>query len=244
MPHLTALASAMQVLYRSTSCSDANMLAALQSRGSASNREVDSLQRAPTALPITDGEGAAAYAVGLPPQSAATDADVVSSPDLAAQCGFANEKLSAAAKTLVRAISAHPLSAPALSHIEKTSAPDVRATAAGIAADSRSLQQLAAPIDSAFATAATGQPAAIADAGAEVVMPPLRLAMPTASDSGQQPVEAEPSTPTRATGAAAAGEPQEQGSAESYNSEQGFGSPVRKRHGTQCLCVPLSFSGC
>ena len=75
------------------------------------------------------------------------------------------------------------------------------------------------------------------------IRPALQLAMPsvpTAATAVQQPApHAEPGTPT---GAGASTAPlQEQGSAESYNSEQGFGSPVRKRHGTH---VSVCDGGC
>ena len=79
-----------------------------------------------------------------------------------------------------------------------------------------------------------------ASGGAEALRPALQLTMPsmaTAATAVQcTAADAEPGTPPRA--AAPAEPPEEQGSGESYNSEQGFGSPVRKRHGARvCVCV-------
>ena len=233
----------LQALYRSTSCSDADVTAALQCQDSPQKRAVSGIKHAAIAPPI-EYAGGAAFALGVPqpPQHGATDARFRPSATLSVQYSLADKKLSAAAKTLVRAISVHPLPASVMlpSHGFDCAGPfpaDRRAPAQEAPEDSRPPLQLTKLTESAFAAAAE-QPAVLTDVGEDAAMPPLRLAMPSESGRGRPPAEAEePGTPTRIAAGAAAEEPQEQGSAESYNSEQGFGSPVRKRHGA-CADVP------
>ena len=185
----------LQVLYRTTSCSDVIGTAASPSGNSSSQRlEGPAGQHPPPAALVASSSCAANLSQA--PDSAAADQKVRPSADSPAQVRQPHRRLSSAAEALIVATSAGTASEPAPQHSN-----------------------------------AVGP---LAPGSAEALGPALQFAMPSVFTAApgvhQQPAaDAEPSTPT---GAGASTEPpEEQGSGESYNSEQGFGSPVRKRHG-------------
>lgn len=190
----TEVTCCLQVLYRSTSCSDIVDTTIQSLRHSRPSRAVSG-HSVPAAQSLGDDS-----VPGLPelPHRAAGDRVMALPPpwDLPGSLRQPHRELSSAVQTLVRALSAGMEPANEPQHSNAGRVPALGGTSEGAIPT----LQLTMPSESAF-TAAAQQPAA----------------------------EAEPGTPTRA--AALAEAPQEQGSAESYNSEQGFGSPVRKRHG-------------
>ncbi len=186
----------LQILYRTTSCSDVIGTTASPSVDSSPQRlEGLASQQSPLAAMVASSGHAPT--LSQLPDSAAEDTKVRPSGDSPAQIRQPHRKLSSAAEALLVATSAGTASEPAQHHSSNAVGP-------------------------------------LAPGGAEALRPALQLAMPSVSTAApavqQRPAaDAEPGTPT---GAGASTEPpEEQGSGESYNSQQGFGSPVRKRHG-------------